>query len=129
MIQIFLSYKWQILFAAEILGWLVTIVLIFARYYFQSKNIFYISVLGIVVFDYFPSIFLPLVDAIYSKDFHSWFYEGSFIFNLTVLGLFVFGFTIGRKYVVSIDQKIMNFVNEKKMKADRLSKGYKKQKM
>lgn len=66
----------------------------------------------IAISDYIPSITLPILDAIYTNDFKTWLIEGGLLFNLVVAGLFIFSITLGKKYVIKIDKKIMNFVDD-----------------
>jgi hypothetical protein len=123
MITTIIDFKWHILLFAEIVGWILTVFLFFSRYYFQSKIFSWLFLVMIIVSDYLPSITLPILDAIYNtSDLKTWIYE-SLLFNLVIIGLFIFSITLGKKYVLIIDNKIMNYVIKIKKKTEvRLSK-------
>ena len=114
--MIILEYKWHILLFAEIAGWVLTLFLFFARYYFQSTLFSWGFIILIAISDYLPSITLPIIDAIYTNDIERWVYEGGLLFNLVVLGLFIFSATLGKKYALILDRKIMAFVRNLKGK-------------
>ena len=116
MLTTILDFKWHILLMAEIAGWILTIFFVFARYYFQSNPFAWLFVILMALFDYLPSIVLPIIDAIYINDFEKWVYEGGLLFNLAMIGLFIISFTLGKKYLLILDKKIMNFVNSIKVK-------------
>ncbi len=116
MIETILYYKWYILLFSEITGWVFTIVFVFARYFFQSKVLSWLSIILIAMLDYIPSIVLPIIDAFYINNFKEWIYNGGLLFDLAIIGLIIFSLTIGKKYLLIIDKHIMNFVNRIKEK-------------
>ncbi|PLT32533.1 hypothetical protein CUU64_18690 [Bacillus sp. V5-8f] len=116
MINLILEHKWEILFYTEIMGWILTIFLLFARYYFQSKIAFLMSIILIFIVDYIPSIVLPVLDFFYTDNLQLWVKDGGFLFSLTAVLLFIVGGTIGKRYVKIIDDKILNIVNKRRTK-------------
>ena len=116
MLSIILDFKWHILLISEIVGWTLTAFLVFSRYYLQSKIFTWLSVILLAILDYLPAIVLPIMDAIYINDFKEWLYNGGLLFNLSIIGLFIISIILGKKYLITIDQKIMNYVNNSKLK-------------
>ena len=117
MFSIILDFKWHILLFAEIAGWVLTVLLFFARYLFRSIVFTWIFGVMIIVSDYFPSIMLPILDALYTDSFKEWVYGGGLLFNLVILTLFIISITVGKKFVLILDKKIMGFTNKVKNKA------------
>lgn len=116
LLSIILEFKWHILLISEIVGWTLTAFLVFSRYYLQSKLFTWLSVILLAILDYLPAIVLPIIDAIYINDFKEWLYNGGLLFNLSIIGLFIISIILGKKYLIIIDQKIMNYVNNSKLK-------------
>ena len=116
LLSIILDFKWHILLISEIVGWTLTAFLVFSRYYLQSKIFTWLSVILLAILDYLPAIVLPIMDAIYINDFKEWLYNGGLLFNLSIIGLFIISIILGKKYLIIIDQKIMNYVNSIKLK-------------
>lgn len=116
LLSIILDFKWHILLISEIVGWTLTAFLVFSRYYLQSKIFTWLSVILLAILDYLPAIVLPIMDAIYINDFKEWLYNGGLLFNLSIIGLFIISIILGKKYLIIIDQKIMNYVNNSKLK-------------
>lgn len=116
LLSIILDFKWHILLISEIIGWTLTVLLIFSRYYLQSKLFTWLSIILLAILDYLPAIVLPIMDAIYINDFKKWVNNGGLLFNASIIGLFVISILFGKKYFLRIDQKIMNYVNSMKIK-------------
>ncbi|MGX9133266.1 hypothetical protein ACWV26_02650 [Rummeliibacillus sp. JY-2-4R] len=121
MIETILNYKWYILLFSEIMGWVFTIVFVFARYFFQSKVLSWVSVLLIAMLDYIPSIVLPIIDAFYINNFKEWIYGGGLLFDLAIIALIIFSVTLGKKYLVILDKRVMDFVNSIKEKTTNIN--------
>lgn len=116
LLAIIIDFKWHILIISEIVGWTLTVFLVFSRYYLQSKIFTWLSLIMLAILDYLPAIVLPIMDAIYINDFENWLYNGGLLFNLSILGLFMISIILGKKYFFTIDKKIMNYVNSIKLK-------------
>ncbi len=116
LLAIIIDFKWHILIISEIVGWTLTVFLVFSRYYLQSKIFTWLSLIMLAILDYLPAIVLPIMDAIYINDFENWLYNGGLLFNLSILGLFMISIILGKKYLFTIDKKIMNYVHSIKLK-------------
>lgn len=111
LITLILEFKWHILFFSEIAGWVLTPFLFFARYFFQSTIFTWVFIILIAMSDYLPSILLPILDAIYTSSLKDWIYGGGLLLNVVIILLFVFSMTLGKKFVLKIDKKIMDFTS------------------
>lgn len=75
----------------------------------------------VAILDYIPSIALPLLDFIYTKDIGTWLTEGGLLFNLVVIILFILGLTLGKKYLKKLDRTIKYYVSKGKLKRNSMN--------
>lgn len=106
--DLLLRYKWEILIACEIIAWLTTFYMFYARYWLHSKIQFLIFGSISIVLGYFPHIGLGIMNFIQTKKLD--------FFTLFILLLFLFAFTLGKKYVVRLDLSIKKWALKKQNK-------------
>jgi len=101
MISILLEYKWWILLSCELIAWAATFYMFYAMYWLKSNLQFIIAGLVALLTGYVPHITLAFADFLKYREINS--------FLVVVVILFVFGITIGRKYISKIESKIKNW--------------------
>lgn len=97
----FLKYKWEILIVCELIAWITTVYMIYARYWLNSKAQFYIFGGISIILGYVPHIGLGVLNFFHTKKID--------FFSLFIVLLFTFAFTFGKKYVLKIDKAIKNW--------------------
>ncbi|WP_442596691.1 hypothetical protein [Neobacillus sp. D3-1R] len=102
-----MEYKWWILLLSEIIAWLATIYMCFARYWLQSKTQFIIWGTVAIITGYFPHITLLILDFLKYGTFH--------FFSIFVVILLLLGLTIFKKYIVLLDKWIQDWANKSRV--------------
>ena len=103
-----IKYKWWILFIFEIVAWIATFYMFFARYWFQSKVQFVIATVAAGITGYLPDLSLAIINFIYYKKID--------FFIIFVIFIIVLGVILERKYLVRVDNFLSNWFAEKKRK-------------
>lgn len=102
-----IEYKWWILLLSEIIAWIATFYMCFARYWLQSKMQFLIAGGIALITGYAPHIVLVILDFLKYGRFQ--------FFSLFVVILLLLGFTLFKKYIVWVDKWIQVWANRKRI--------------
>lgn len=106
MMNILLEYKWFILISCEIIAWLATFYMFYARYWLGSKLKFIISTVITILAGYIPHIGIGIMNFIQYRELDG--------FTLVIIGLFIFGFIFGKKLVIKMDRAVQTWVANKR---------------
>ncbi|MDQ0252822.1 hypothetical protein J2S74_000194 [Evansella vedderi] len=93
-----IDYKWHLLILSEILGWGFTFVMIYARYFLESKILFWLSLVITLFLCYVLDIYLFFLSYTSGERFLGW-------YEWTIILLFVYLFTVGKKHLKKLDAK------------------------
>lgn len=93
-----LHHKWELMISLEILAWIFTFLMMISRYKWKSNNLFTCFTILAIIFGYVPHTTLAIIDFVQSRT-ASW-------FQLFILLLLVYAFTLGKKHLLILDEKI-----------------------
>ncbi|PSL40785.1 hypothetical protein B0H99_104247 [Planomicrobium soli] len=96
--DLLLAHKWTILISCDIVAWSATFYMFYARYWLESKIRVLISFSISTGLGYTPHVVLGVLNFLERKSID--------FFTLFLLSMFLFGITIGKKYIMIIDRKI-----------------------
>ncbi|MDF2929505.1 MAG: hypothetical protein K0Q75_1743 [Anaerospora sp.] len=88
--------KWVILLALECLAWSATAFMLYARYNMQSRFWFRAASIMLVVTGVIPQVLLGLLNFWRTKEVD--------LFTLVIVGLILYGLTIGKKHIQQLDR-------------------------
>lgn len=91
-----MEYKWGILLCFEILAWISTFFLLYARYGLKSDVWFKIATVLFAITGVIPQILMGIINFVVSKKVD--------LFTLIIFLLILYGFTIGKRHVKKMDQ-------------------------
>lgn len=91
----FLLYKWFVLLALEIVAWSATFFMLYARYRLRKPILFRVGAIATVLTGVIPQVLMGIINyyALGELD----------LFTLVIVSLILYGCTIGRKHVRSLD--------------------------
>lgn len=95
MMNFLVEHKWGILVAFEILAWLSTFFLLYARYGLKSSFWFKFATVLFTLTGVIPQVFMGIINFISSRKID--------LFTLIIILLIVYGFTIGKGHVKKLD--------------------------
>jgi len=90
-----LSNKWLILASFEVLAWLSTFFLLYARYGLQSSLWFKVATLLFAITGVIPQVIMGFINFMVTKKVD--------LFTLIIVLLILYGFTIGKGHVKKLD--------------------------
>lgn len=93
-----LDYKWIFLCLLEVTAWSITFFGIYARYKIKSEKGVRIAAILFFFTGVFPQIILGILNFIINKKID--------VFTLVVVGVLLYGATVGRKQIQKIDRWI-----------------------
>ena len=93
--QFILEYKWWILIGLEVLAWIFTFFMFYARYGMKSNFWFKVGVIMFTITGVIPQVIIGFLNFI-SKWEIDW-------FTLIIVVLIIYGLTFGRKEVKKLD--------------------------
>jgi hypothetical protein len=91
-----LEYKWGILLGLEVLAWISTFFMFYARYGMKSNLWFKVGVAAFAITGVIPQVILGIMNFIYTRKLDS--------FTITLVLLILYGATIGKKDVKKVDE-------------------------
>ncbi|MCM3574190.1 hypothetical protein M3172_13420 [Mesobacillus subterraneus] len=106
--EFLITYKWLILISFETFAWLATFYMFYARYWLQSHAQFLIALTLAGLTGYVPHITLGVLDYINTGKIS--------FFIISIITLLIIGATLGKKYIIKIDQSIHQWAIQKKKK-------------
>jgi hypothetical protein len=106
MVAVFLQYKWFILVLAEFLAWLTTFSMFLARYWWESRPVFWISFILSMVTGIGIQLSIAVVNIFKG--------QGLGLFEIVIAVLVIYGFTYGKKHVHALDRKVMTWARKKR---------------
>lgn len=103
-----LENKWMILVSLEVLAWLSTFFLLYARYGMKSSIWFKVATVLFAVTGVIPQVTMGVINFIATRKLD--------VFTLIIVLLLVYGFTIGKGHVKKLDAWAqLKFSNEKEI--------------
>jgi len=100
MVNFILEYKWMILLILEVLAWLATFFMFYARYQMQSTLWFRLALILTVATGIIPQVLMGIVNFSATKEVD--------LFVLVIIMLFLYGLTFGKKHVQKLDEWMQN---------------------
>ena len=94
-LQFLLENKWVILVSLEVLAWTSTFFLLYARYRLKSSFWFKVATVLFALTGVIPQVLMGIINFISSKRID--------LFTLIIVLLLLYGFTIGKQHVKSLD--------------------------
>ncbi|MGI6451530.1 MAG: hypothetical protein ACOX3R_15090 [Desulfitobacteriia bacterium] len=88
--------KWIILLIIEVLAWLSTFFMLYARYRLQSKQLFKLGTILTLMTGVVPQVTLGIINLITLKRVDA--------FTVVILLLILYGLTLGKRQIKRIDQ-------------------------
>lgn len=88
--------KWVILLCLEILAWLSTFLMLYARYGLKSKLWFLISSIAFAITGVIPQMILGIINYWFTKELD--------LFTFIIVLIIGYGMTIGKKQVKKLDK-------------------------
>jgi hypothetical protein len=95
MMNILVDNKWIILGSLEVLAWLSTFFLLYARYGLKSKIWFKVATVLFALTGVIPQVLMGIINFISTKKID--------LFTLIIVLLIIYGFTIGKSHVKKLD--------------------------
>jgi uncharacterized membrane protein YfcA len=108
MIEILLQFKWIFLIIAEIFAWTTTVTMFLGRYWWESKTVFWISLILSFITGIGIQLGIAALNLIKGNK--------AGIFEICVILLALYSFTYGKKHIKALDQKIMNWSRRKRQR-------------
>lgn len=96
MVNYILEYKWIILLVLEVLAWLATFFMLYARYQMQSALWFRLALKLTVATGVIPQVIMGLVNYSVTKEVD--------LFTLVIIMLILYGLTFGKKHAQKLDK-------------------------
>jgi hypothetical protein len=90
-----LENKWVILISLEVLAWLSTFFVLYARYKLKSSFWFKVATVLFALTGVIPQVLMGIINFISAKKVD--------LFTLIIILLILYGFTIGKKHVKKLD--------------------------
>lgn len=87
--------KWLILMVLEILAWVATLFLLYARYQLKSKIWFRVATGLVLVTGVIPQVTLGIVNYTATQEVD--------LFTLVIVVLIIYGMTLGKKQIKQLD--------------------------
>lgn len=87
--------RWWLLLFFEVLAWIATIFMLFARYKLQSQSLFKWGVVLTVLTGVVPHVTLGIVNYIESRRVD--------VYTVVIVGLIIYGLTLGKKDIQRLD--------------------------
>lgn len=100
------EHKWQLLIGLETTAWIFTFLMFYTRYWLKSKTLFNITTTIAVITGWFPHISLAILDFYQTRKIT--------IFELFIVVLLLYGFTLGKKHISMLDKKMYKLANKNK---------------
>jgi len=91
-----LEYKWIILVSLEILAWVTTFFLFYARYGMKSTFWFKVASVLFAVTGVIPQVIMGIINFIHTRKLD--------IFTIIIVALLIYGFTFGKKEIKKLDE-------------------------
>ncbi|SEC18148.1 hypothetical protein SAMN05443246_3247 [Paenibacillus sp. GP183] len=104
--DLLLKYKWIILFISEILAWIFTFLMFYARYWIESKKIFIIFTVIALLTGWVPHLALMVMSFKKTKTIG--------LFEISIIILLIYGLTIGKKHILKMDNMVNEWTKKKK---------------
>lgn len=105
MLDFILNNKWSILLISECIAWLFLFAMGYYRYWKPSKAHFIIVTILSCLFGYVPHFSIPVLMCIKEGSWTALYQsKDALLFDGFILALIIFGFTLGKKYVIKIDR-------------------------
>lgn len=95
MMNILVDNKWVILGSLEVLAWLSTFFLLYARYGLKSGIWFKIATVLFALTGVIPQVLMGIINFISTKTID--------LYTLIIVLLIIYGFTIGKSHVKKLD--------------------------
>jgi hypothetical protein len=105
--DLILNHKWLILLSFEVSAWGFTFLMFYARYWIESKKLFFLFTFLAFLTGWVPHLALMIMNFFNSKTIGS--------FEITVLLLLLYGLTIGKKHLLKLDSAIAKLSKKKKI--------------
>lgn len=93
---ILIENKWVILLCLEILAWLSTFLMLYARYGMKSKLGFQISSIAFAITGVIPQVIMGIINYWFTKELD--------LFTFIVVLMIGYGMTFGKKQVKKLDK-------------------------
>jgi hypothetical protein len=94
-LEFLLEHKWAILVGLEVLAWLSTFFLLYARYRLKSSFWFKVATVLVALTGVIPQVLMGIVNFIATKKVD--------VFTLIIVLLILYGFTFGKNHVKKLD--------------------------
>jgi hypothetical protein len=94
-LNLVIANKWLILMVLEILAWVATIFLLYARYQLKSQIWFRVAAGLVLVTGVIPQVTLGIVNYTATQEVD--------LFTLVIVVLIIYGMTLGKKQVKQLD--------------------------
>ncbi|MFL6517895.1 MAG: hypothetical protein ACJ8GL_07435, partial [Bacillus sp. (in: firmicutes)] len=93
--EFLVEHKWAILVGLEVLAWLSTFFLLYARYRLKSSFWFKVATVLVALTGVIPQVLMGIVNFIATKKVD--------VFTLIIVLLILYGFTFGKNHVKKLD--------------------------
>ncbi|TCP18998.1 hypothetical protein EV207_1686 [Scopulibacillus darangshiensis] len=101
-----LMYKWVILICLEVLAWLSTFFMFYARYGLKSNKLFKLGVFLTVLTGVIPQVTLGIINFASTREVD--------VFTIVLVIIIIYGLTFGKKEVKKLDKWVQRkFVGKK----------------
>jgi hypothetical protein len=91
----FLENRWILLAGLEVLAWLATFFMLYARYGMKSTFWFRVGVMLLAITGVIPQVLMGIMNVIATREMD--------VFTLVIVLLILYGSTIGKKHVKRLD--------------------------
>jgi hypothetical protein len=93
--EFLVDYKWVILVTLEVLAWLATFFMFYARYGMRSHLWFRVGVVLLAITGVIPQVMMGIINFIERRELD--------LFTIIIVLLIIYGFTFGKKQVKKLD--------------------------